>query len=84
MCGCVCGSKVEYSFVASSPLLGYDWTLLDDQYLPYQASRADVHSWQEFFSQLGVATFLIVRREEVRFRRDEIVCMTQRVLDLRT
>ena len=41
--------------------------------MPHQASRAEVQSWQEFFSQLGVATFLIVRREEVRFKREEIV-----------
>ena len=53
---------------------GYDWTLLDGQYLPYQASRVEVQSWHEFFLQLGVATFLIVRREEVRFKREEIVC----------
>ncbi|KAK7114721.1 uncharacterized protein [Littorina saxatilis] len=51
-------------------LPGYDWTLLDEQYLP--ASRAEVPSWQEFFSLLGVAKFLIVRQEEVKVKREEI------------
>ncbi|KAL8608369.1 hypothetical protein ACOMHN_002602 [Nucella lapillus] len=53
-------------------LPGYDWTLVEDKYLPHQASRAEVVSWQEFFTMLGVSTFLIIRPQHVTLKREDI------------
>nr|KAG5712633.1 hypothetical protein BaRGS_029688 [Batillaria attramentaria] len=53
-------------------LPGHDWVLLDSQYLPHPASQMDVQTWQDFFTQLGVTTFLAVRRQQVTVRRAEM------------
>lgn len=53
-------------------LPGYDWVVLDGQYLPPSPSRAVVQSWQEFFAQLGVTTSLAVKRLEVTLKREDM------------
>ncbi|XP_076448916.1 LOW QUALITY PROTEIN: uncharacterized protein LOC143285481 [Babylonia areolata] len=53
-------------------LPGYDWTLVEEKYLGQGASRAEVVSWQEFLSLLGVTTFLIVRPCTVQLQPADI------------
>lgn len=59
-------------FDLSRMLPGYDWILLDGQYIPPQSSLVEIQTWRDFFMQLGVAAFLIVRQEEVQIKREDM------------
>ncbi|XP_025076268.1 uncharacterized protein LOC112553340 isoform X4 [Pomacea canaliculata] len=53
-------------------LPGYDWVIVDSQYLPSKPTRAEVLGWQEFLAQLGVTVFLVVQPRKVTFTADQL------------
>ena len=54
-------------------LTGYDWVLLDPQYLAHVRSPSDRQAWHNFFSQLGVLDLLHVQPETVCLKPEELV-----------
>lgn len=52
---------------------GYDWVIVDSQYLPSKPTRAEMLGWQEFLAQLGVTVFLVVQPRKVTFTADQLV-----------